>query len=130
MGLRRMTLITKPSIIAIIHGLAPNTELRWNSGGWHAIKCPFHDDRAASAGYNPTEQRFKCHACDIGGDGYDLIQAVERCDFATARARAAELAGSEFVAVWEAPQRSKLTARRSLGRSAAVRKRYGRVTRL
>jgi DNA primase len=116
----------KPSIIAVILGLAPGTELRWNSGGWHAIRCPFHDDRAASASYNPTEQRFRCHACDLGGDGYDLIRQVEGVGFQGARIRAAEMCGSEFVAVDQPPQRSKLTARRTTGRAALVRKKYGR----
>ncbi len=41
--------------------------------GWRKIKCPFHADSHASAGINFEENRFKCHACGVGGDVYDLI---------------------------------------------------------
>ncbi len=45
--------------------------------GWRKIKCPFHEDGHASAGINFDEQRFKCHGCGVGGDGYDLIMHRE-----------------------------------------------------
>lgn len=108
--------------------MAPGIEIRRETPRWHAVKCPFHGDRAASASYNPSLQRFKCHACDVGGDGYDLIQQVERCDFMTALARATEICGGNFTAVEsdDIPQRSKLTSRRSATRSRLVRQRYSR----
>lgn len=40
-----------------------------------AIRCPFHDDRRASAGvYQGADGvwRFKCQACGAGGDIYDI----------------------------------------------------------
>jgi hypothetical protein len=45
--------------------------------GWRKIKCPFHHDSNASAGINFEENRFKCHACGVGGDVYDLIMHRE-----------------------------------------------------
>jgi len=42
--------------------------------GWRKIKCPFHDDRNASAAVNFDANRFKCHGCGVSGDTYDLIQ--------------------------------------------------------
>ena len=45
--------------------------------GWRKIKCPFHNDKHASAGVNYDENRFKCHGCGVGGDVYDLIMYKE-----------------------------------------------------
>ena len=42
--------------------------------GWRKMKCPFHDDRTASAAVNYEENRFKCHGCGVAGDTYDLIR--------------------------------------------------------
>ncbi len=39
------------------------------------IRCPFHDDRHASANVYADERgvwRFKCHACQFGGDVFDV----------------------------------------------------------
>lgn len=45
--------------------------------GWRKIKCPFHNDSHASAGINFEDNKFKCHACGVGGDVYDLIMHKE-----------------------------------------------------
>lgn len=42
--------------------------------GWVKMKCPWHDDRTASAAVNYDIGRFKCHACGTAGDIYDLIR--------------------------------------------------------
>lgn len=42
--------------------------------GWVSVRCPFHGDRTASAGVNPIDGRFKCHACDAQGDIIDLAK--------------------------------------------------------
>jgi len=45
-----------------------------------ACKCPFHDDRHASASVFTDEQgtiRFKCHTCDWSGDVFDVRARIE-----------------------------------------------------
>lgn len=45
----------------------------------NACKCPFHDDKRASAGiYADTDGiwRFKCHSCGAGGDLFDVRALV------------------------------------------------------
>ena len=42
--------------------------------GWAKMKCPWHNDRTASAAVNYDAGRFKCHACGVAGDIYDLIR--------------------------------------------------------
>lgn len=84
------------------------------------MRCPFHGvDRNPSASYNPTLQRFRCHQCGVAGDGYDLIQENDRCDFLTAKAKAAEICGGNFTFPEEptGPQRSRLANRKKLQRS-------------
>ena len=41
----------------------------------NACRCPFHEDRHASAGIYESDGgvwRFKCHACDAAGDIFDI----------------------------------------------------------
>ena len=45
----------------------------YRRGGWCKMKCPYHDDSHASAAVNFDANRFKCHACGVSGDTYDLI---------------------------------------------------------
>ncbi|AWW40774.1 CHC2 zinc finger domain-containing protein [Streptomyces cadmiisoli] len=46
-------------------------------GSWAPIKCPFHEDRSASASVNTGLNVFKCHTCDFGGDSFALVQWQE-----------------------------------------------------
>lgn len=55
----------------------------WNT--WVSMKCCFHDDREASASVNLSEDRFKCHACDVSGDILDIVMYAENCDLNEAR---------------------------------------------
>lgn len=50
---------------------------------WRKMRCilPDHDDRHPSASVNVDAGKFVCYACDFKGDGYDLIQRIEGCDF-------------------------------------------------
>lgn len=54
----------------------------WNT--WVSMRCPFHSDRAASASVNLSEDRFKCHGCDVAGDVLDVVQYAENCDLSEA----------------------------------------------
>lgn len=41
-----------------------NKAFRWGGDGWSSnFRCPFHDDREASAGFNKESMSFKCFAC-------------------------------------------------------------------
>lgn len=44
------------------------------ASGWRKMRCPWHDDRNASAAVNFDANRFKCHGCGVSGDTYDLIR--------------------------------------------------------
>lgn len=44
-----------------------------HKSGWCKMRCPFHSDGTASAAVNYDADRFKCFACGVTGDTYDLI---------------------------------------------------------
>lgn len=69
----------KPAIDAILehYGARPISPRR----GWFSIKCPFHDDRHASATVNVDESAFCCFACQIKGDGFAIIMQKEGVEF-------------------------------------------------
>lgn len=70
-----------------------------DSGGWRGIKCPFHDDRHASARISPDDGAFACLACGIKGDALALIMKVEKVEFVRALERYEEIVGSPAVTV-------------------------------
>lgn len=69
----------KPAIDAILehYGSRPVSKRH----GWFSIKCPFHDDRHASATVNVDENVFCCFACQIKGDGFAIIMQKEGVKF-------------------------------------------------
>lgn len=69
---------TRPDIAAVLEAHGATVPRR---SGWVPIKCPYHDDRNASASVHLDKQAFKCHSCDVKGDSYSLIQHHEGCDF-------------------------------------------------
>lgn len=54
---------------------------RASASGWRPIKCPFHDDRIASASVSLERGAFACHACGMKGDAIALIERNENTDF-------------------------------------------------
>lgn len=44
---------------------------------WYSVRCPFHRDKRASASFNASLQRFKCHACEVSGDIIDLVAQTQ-----------------------------------------------------
>jgi len=69
-------------IVAVIERY---TELR-QSGQRFIGRCPLHQDRHPSLTVYPEQQSWHCFQCNAGGDIFDFIQAVERCDFKQAAA--------------------------------------------
>jgi hypothetical protein len=48
--------------------------------GKRAVKCPWHDDRTPSAVLYATGN-FKCYACGIFGDAWDILHHVRGLSF-------------------------------------------------
>jgi DNA primase len=59
------------------------------------MKCPFHDDRTASASVNHELEGFACLACGVKGDALKLLQEQGRLSFREALERAQLLTGQE-----------------------------------
>jgi len=64
-----------------------------NTIGWVKVKCPFHNDRQASATVNQELNVFKCFACEVSGDTYNIIMKHERKSYREAYAIAEEVTG-------------------------------------
>ncbi|HEY6346500.1 MAG TPA: CHC2 zinc finger domain-containing protein [Bryobacteraceae bacterium] len=43
--------------------------------------CPFHAERHPSFYIHPEKKIFYCFGCGAGGDVFDFIMRLERCDF-------------------------------------------------
>lgn len=61
--------------------------------GWRPLKCPFHDDRIASASVNVEHGAFACHACGMRGDAIALIKKNEHTSYRGAIEWAAKIFG-------------------------------------
>lgn len=62
-----------PIIPILIHFGADEHRLV-ETEGWKQIRCPFHDERNASASYVAgMRQAFKCHACPAVGNAVTLL---------------------------------------------------------
>lgn len=80
--------------------------------GWRAVKCPFHEDRLASASVNIEMNGFRCHACGMSGDALKLIQRHENMSYGEALEFARTILGASVGSV---PSRS---AKRKSGRGS------------
>jgi hypothetical protein len=56
--------------------------------------CPLHGGQNATA-FAVNERRYHCFGCGAGGDAFELVQQLYRCDFRAAVAHVALLAGVE-----------------------------------
>lgn len=52
------------------YGIKPNKN--------NMLLCPFHEDKTASLQVNPTQNKYKCHACDKKGDVIQFVQDYEK----------------------------------------------------
>lgn len=86
----------KPDLISVLQHYGADT-YRAKESGWSDVKCPFHDDRTASARVNIKLGRFRCFACDMTGDAIDLIMTKEGLGFGDACRWAREHVGYKGV---------------------------------
>ena len=66
------------------------------SSGAGSIKCPFHDDRHASAGINFSKNLFNCFTCGVGGNSLQIIAKQEGISIREARAFAERITGESY----------------------------------
>jgi DNA primase len=55
--------------------------------------CPFHQEKTPSFTVSPTKQIFYCFGCGKGGDVYNFIMEMEKCEFPDAVRVVAEKCG-------------------------------------
>jgi DNA primase len=53
----------------------------WQSSGWRAATCPFHEDSRPSAGISPESDYFHCFGCGWKGDVITLVMVVQNKSF-------------------------------------------------
>lgn len=77
----------RPSMVKVLkhYGADRVPEAR----GWTPMRCPFHEDKNASASVNA--EAFHCHACGISGDAFKIIMEQEGLSFKDAVTRAQEI---------------------------------------
>lgn len=61
---------------------------------WVGMRCPFHEDRRASARVNETG--FACLGCSVKGNAVSLIKEVEKCEWGRAFTLYEEITGRKL----------------------------------
>lgn len=103
----------KPSIVTVLDHYGAHYVP--DTGRWTAMKCPFHDDRSASASVNSDLNLFRCFACDaespLGAkgssvmDSFDVIAWQEGLtDFPSTKRHAENVYGGDYGTVPEESQ--------------------------
>lgn len=60
-------------------------------------RCPFHAERTPSFHVSPERGTYHCFGCNVGGDIFSFVEAIEGLDFKGALKVLAERAGVELV---------------------------------
>jgi len=55
--------------------------------------CPFHQEKTPSFSVHPVKQMYYCFGCHKGGDIFDFVKEVDRCEFPEAVRTVAEKCG-------------------------------------
>ncbi|MGH9815949.1 MAG: DNA primase, partial [Candidatus Acidiferrales bacterium] len=55
--------------------------------------CPFHSEKSPSFAVHPVKQIYHCFGCGVGGDVFNFVMAMEKCDFREAITTVAEKCG-------------------------------------
>jgi len=56
-------------------------------------RCPFHQEKTPSFTVSPIKQIFYCFGCHKGGDVYNFVMEMEKCEFPEAVKLVAEKCG-------------------------------------
>ena len=77
--------------------------------------CPFHQEKTPSFTVSPTKQIFYCFGCSKGGDVFNFVMEMEKCDFPEAMRIVAEKCGISLPRKKEnSPQERKENQQRAV----------------
>jgi DNA primase len=79
--------------------------------------CPFHQEKTPSFTVSPIKQIFYCFGCGKGGDVYNFVMDMERCEFPEAVKLVAEKCG---ISIPRPKERSAEGRKESLERAVLV----------
>src|SRR5712664_4087218 len=79
--------------------------------------CPFHAEKSPSFAVHPTKQIYHCFGCGVGGDVYNFVMDMEKCEFPEAVKVVAEKCG---IAVPRQKERSPEERKENQQRSVLV----------
>ncbi|MEK7628028.1 MAG: DNA primase [Patescibacteria group bacterium] len=82
--------------LSIVDVVAPYVKLVRAAGNYKA-RCPFHSERTPSFTLSPDRGTYHCFGCNVGGDMFSFVQAIEGTDFKGALKILADKAGVPLV---------------------------------
>src|SRR5208337_2237154 len=86
--------------------------------------CPFHQEKTPSFTVSPIKQIFYCFGCGKGGDVFNFVREVEKCEFPEALRIVAEKCGIALPSKREhSPEERRKSASRANSGNASRRAR-------
>lgn len=76
--------------------------------------CPFHQEKTPSFTVSPIKQIFYCFGCGKGGDIFNFVMGMERCEFPEAMRIVAEKCGISLPKASSAAERRETSARSAM----------------